>query len=182
MSSLTRLGGIGLFLAVLTAASLGGCAEMKEAWDDMMRTPPPAAQKIPSPIHLLLPRSIKIHHFTRTRFSSKKGKDGFRGIDVHIAAIDAFDDHTKAFGKFRFEMYSYKPDVPGNRGKQLAVWNENIIKPRKNVLHWDQSARTYRFKLKWKKSLAKRNFILVAVFQSPFTRRLFDEREFVSGE
>ena len=154
---------------------------MKEWWDDVTRTPPPAARKIPAPINLLLPRAIKIHPFTGMRTFDAKG--GVRGIDVQVETLDAYEDSNKAFGEFRFELYAYQTDQPGNKGKQLAMWQEDLLRPRKNLLHWNKLNKTYQFKLRWDKPLpAGQQYVLVAVFSSPFTQRLFDERLFTSGQ
>ncbi len=172
-----------LLVAVVLLGSvvIPGCQEMKEAWDDWTRRPPPAAQKIPSPVNLLLPQKIQIHPFTGTRTFDKEG--GVKGIDVQVKALDAYEDSTKAFGQFRFELYAHDPSKPSEKGEQLATWTEDVIRPRKNLLHWNKINRTYEFKLRWDKPIpVGQRFVLDAVFTSPFTQRLFDRLQFIAGE
>ncbi len=138
-------------------------------------------QSVPGPINLLLPHEIRIHPFTGTRTFDEAG--GVRGIEVRVEARDAYADPTKAFGEFRFELYDYKPNRPDHRGDRLAMWRESLLEPEKNLVHWDEITRTYEFKLQWARAIpVGRRFVLVAVFDSPFTRRLFAERTAISGE
>jgi hypothetical protein len=54
-----------------------------------------------------------------------------------------------------------------------------VLEAKTNLLHWDGLTRKYRFRLRWDKPLAPGEpFILEAVFSSPFTERLIDERLF----
>jgi len=147
---------------------------------------PPASSsggqmEVPSPINLLLPRKIRIHPFTGTRTFDQAG--GIRGIDVRIEALDATDDSTKAYGDFRFELYAFRPNSLDPKGKLLAVWDVSLSKPQENLLHWDSIIRAYKFKLQWDQPIpVGRRFVLVAIFSSPFTERLFDQRVFVAGQ
>ncbi len=141
----------------------------------------PDPGEVPEPIHLLLPETIRIHSFTGTRSFDAAG--GVKGIEMRIEARDHFDDPAKAFGTFRFELYTHREGAPGERGNQLDVWTVDLSEPRRNVLHWDDITRTYQFKLKWTYPIPiGAKFVLDAYFQSPFTERLSDNRTFVSGE
>ena len=138
-------------------------------------------QQIPAPVNLLLPSKIRIHPFTGTRTFDESG--GVRGIDVRIEAIDAFGDPQKAFGDFRFELYSFEPFSLDPKGGRIASWHESLIDPKKNLVHWDGIAKRYQFKLQWNEAIpVGQKFVLVATFSSPFTERLFDQRVFVSGQ
>ena len=65
----------------------------------------------------------------------------------------------------------------------MAVWTVDVEKPADNRKHWNNITRTYQFKLAWEEPIpVGRSFVLVACFQSPFTPRLTDEREFMSGQ
>jgi len=136
---------------------------------------------VPEPIRLLLPEAVRIHPFTGTRIFDEKG--GIRGIDVRIEASDYYGDSTKAFGDFRFELYTHRENSADPKGQRLAVWEESLITPEKNLLHWDKITHTYQFKLQWDRPVAVgKKFVLAATFSSPYTPRLFDERVFVSGQ
>ena len=137
--------------------------------------------KVPAPLHLLLPRAIRIHPFTGTRTFDEAG--GVKGIDVRVEALDAYGDATKAFGKFHFVLYQYQPDSPSPRGPRVATWEEDLLDPEKNLVHWDAITRAYAFKLQWYRAIpVGQKFILAVDFSSPFTARKFDERVFVSGQ
>ena len=133
------------------------------------------------PLNLLLPRLIRIHAFTKTRTFDEAG--GLKGVDVRIEAKDAYDEATKAFGKFRFELYTIQPHDPDPKRNQVMTWEEDLTSPKKNRLHWHRDHHMYIFKLIWDRPIpAGQEFVLRAVFTSPYTKRLIDERTFVSGQ
>ena len=181
-------------LAIGVLGVLGGCANNYE-WDPETNTyrrqsgqpatradvTPTRQTAVPKPIHLLLPRKIRIHSFTGTRTFHEAG--GVNGIDVHIDMLDAFGDATKAFGHFRFELHEFVPNQPDPKGRRVAVWEVPLLDAKKNLVHWSNITRKYTFKLQWDAPIAVGSkFVLVAVFSSPFTERLFSERVFISGE
>jgi len=137
-------------------------------------------QEIPQPISLLLPKSIRVHPFTGRTFDEA---GGISGIDVRIEALDAYGDATKAFGDFRFEMYHHVANSLDPKGAMIAIWEESLLEPKKNLLHWDKTTRLYTFKLQWDRPVpVGKRLVLVASFDSPFTERLTDQWEFVSGQ
>jgi hypothetical protein len=168
------------------AACTGGCVDGKfglsTPWDSPSdRRPEPAERPVPEPLHLLLPQAISIEPFTATRTFDEAG--GIKGIEVEVKAKDAYGDGTKAFGKFAFALYRYHPGSPSRKGGRIATWEEDLLAPRKNLLHWDRFKRAYKFKLQWYRPIpVGSKFILSVDFSSPFTQRKFAEREFVSGE
>ncbi len=179
-----RAGGCSWLLAMLVGLSAAGCTDkdgqlIMPSW--LKPSLPPAQTAVPQPIDLLLPRTIRIHPFTGTRTFDEAG--GVKGIDVRIEALDAYQDSVKAFGDFRFELYTYRPGIPDAKGTQINTWEASLIDPRTNGIHWDKVHRNYQFRLKWDKPIpVGQRFVLAAVFSSPFTQRLFDQRVFTSGE
>lgn len=167
--------------AMLALAAMCGCnwdaAANRWSWGaETVGTTP-----VPAPINLTLPKTISFHPFTGSRVFGESG--GIQGIDARLEAKDAFGDSTKAFGEFRFELYRYRPNSQDARGQQLATWEENLMDPKKNLLHWDSFTRSYEFKLRWDQPIPiGEKFIMVAVFNSPFTERKFTQREFISGQ
>ena len=167
-----KTSGMALIIVMLAAV---GCTE------NAYLATTAAAQPVPEPINLLLPKTVRIHPFTGTRSFDEAG--GIRGIDVRIEAIDHYGDPIKAFGQMRFELFRFKPNSTDPKGKRIAVWEESIIAPKKNLVHWDKITRTYEFKLQWDSPIpVGRKFVLQAVFTSPFTERMFAERVFISGQ
>jgi len=178
-----RRGRLCLALCGLAAAVVAGCAGEGAR---RPTTPPTTGRaggpvEVPSPIDLLLPKSIRIHPFTGTRVFDQAG--GVTGIDARIEAIDGYGDANKAFGQFRFELFRFKPNSRDPKGRRLAVWRVAADSPKNNRAHWDSITRTYQFKLAWDESIpVGQKFVLLAVFDSRFTDRLMDERVFVSGQ
>jgi len=149
---------------------LGGCPP-----------PAPAPSDVPYPINLTLPKTIRLHPFTGTRVFDDAG--GTRGIDVRVEALDHYGDSTKAFGRFRFELYEFLPRSADPKGRRLSAWDIDLNDPRANFVHWDGITRTYQFKLQWGRGIpVGERFVLVAVFVSGHTDLLEDERTFVSGQ
>jgi hypothetical protein len=134
---------------------------------------------VPSPIDLLLPRSIEIHPWTETTTFD----DGEGGIHARVVARDAYGDPTKAFGRFRFELYEFRPQSQNKLGARLADWELDLSQAEQNLRHWDQHTRGYEFRLAWTQRLPTgRRLVLVGLFDSEFTTRLTTEKEIVAGE
>ena len=146
------------------------------------RTVSPATQPVavPAPLSLLLPHAVRIHPFTGTRTFHEKG---IKGIDVRIEVLDAYGDSTKAFGDFRFEAYAYQQRHVNRKGARMGAWQESLLDPKQNLVHWDRITRAYEFKLQWDRPIAVGDrFVLAVVFSSPYSQRLFHERVFVAGQ
>lgn len=139
---------------------------------------------VPRPLHLLLPREMKFHFFTKTNRTFDEQTGGVRGMEVYLQMLDAYDDANKAFGTFRIEMYSHDAHAEDPRGKQVAIWTIDLADAEKNLKHWDGNARAYRFKLEWARGVpVGQKFVLVAVYSSPFRKdRLTAQQVFISGE
>ena len=178
---------LGKTLLVLALSAAAGCDGEKFGFAWPKPSTPAASDantattQVPEPIHLLLPQAIRIHPFTGTRTFDEAG--GVKGIDVRVEALDAYGDSTKAFGKFHFALHEYRPSDPNPKGRRIATWQEDLLEPKKNLLHWDNITRAYEFKLQWYRAIpVGRKFILVVNFSSPFTQRKFAERDFISGQ
>lgn len=171
----TRFGVSGLLTlgaVIVLALSSAGCQGTSS-------TQATGAASVPAPINLLLPQSIRIHPFTGVRALDAKSK--IRGLEVRMEAIDAYQDAGKAFGDFRFELYSFEPNSAQRKGEIIESWHVSLMDPKDNVVHWDPITRAYIFKLQAYRPIESgRRLILVAVFTSPYTNRLFAEYELVA--
>jgi hypothetical protein len=182
-----------ILIALVTTVSLsGGCTNMSR-WFGGADTPPlstdnPAVREytpidVPKPVNLLLPTSINIHPFTITRTFDDAG--GIKGVDVRVEAFNAFHEATKAFGSFRFEIYTHQSNNLEPKGDLRGVWEIEpaLLDAKENMRYWNRSQQMYEFKLQWAKPIpVGQKFVLVAVFTSPFTRRLTTQRIFTSGQ
>jgi len=202
MNTLGRREIIGLSVILLVLAGLvTGCGDNNKLdlgkWFRKSDAPVPATQPatgqpggpqharvdVPEPVNLLLPERINIHPFTVTRTFDQAG--GIRGVDVRIEAFNAFQEATKAFGDFRFEIYSHKANSIEPKDKICGVWEvtPSLLDPKENLRYWNRSQQMYEFKLQWDQPIpVGRKFVLVAVFTSPFTPRMTAQRTFTSGE
>ena len=137
------------------------------------------AQEVPTPINLLLPKTIVVHPFTQTNTFEQ----GAFGLQVRIQAKDDYGDPTKAFGDFRFELYEFRSQHQGKRGEKITQWEVSLSRPSANFLHWDRHTSSYEFKLSIDTPIQEgKSMVLVVVFTSRFTPRLVAEREIVAGE
>ncbi|MDP6633309.1 MAG: hypothetical protein QGG42_00240 [Phycisphaerae bacterium] len=181
-----------ILAALLAAVGLfAGCDSMSR-WFGGASSPPttqPAVREytqidVPQPVNLLLPKSINIHPFTVTRtFDSEAG--GIRGVDVRVEAFNAFHEATKAFGSFRFEIYTHQSNNLEPKGELRGVWEikPSLLDAKENLRYWNRSQQMYEFKLQWDTPIpVGHKFVLVAVFTSPFTQRLTAQRVFTSGQ
>lgn len=161
------------WLCIVILGTWGGCTPKGS------HTGIDAATTVPPPIDLLLPKTLEIHSFTQTEtFENRQG-----GVRARVKARDAYGDGTKAFGRFRFALYSCLPQKQNKHGPKLADWEIDVSQPEQNLLYWDRHTGSYEFKLGWNQRVpAGRRLILEAVFQSEFTPRLSAEREIVAGE
>lgn len=140
-----------------------------------------STRPVPEPVNLMLPKSISIHPFTAFRSFDETG--GENGIDARIEAKDAAGDTTKAYGNFRFELYAFIPVSADPKGAKLATWDVPLSDAKTSSLHWDGITRAYTFKLRWDQPIPQgAQFVLVAIFSSPFTERLFSERVLIPGQ
>jgi hypothetical protein len=136
---------------------------------------------VPYPVSLMLPKEVRIHSFTGTK-TFGEGDKAVKGLEVHIEAIDAYGDPTKAFGDFRFELYAFKPLSGDPKGSLITKWNVSLLDPKNNALHWWNVSRTYVFQLHCDKPLTPgKQYVLVATCSSPYTPRLFAQRVFTAG-
>ncbi len=192
MNAFGKRESIKVLTALLATASLvAGCGDTSKWFggtSSLQPTTQPAVRQyaqidVPQPVNLLLPKSINIHPFTVTRTFDKAG--GIRGVDVRVESFNAFHEATKAFGSFRFGVYTFQANNLEPKGKLSGIWEIEpaLLDPRENLRYWNRSQQMYEFKLQWDKPIpVGRKFVLVAVFTSPFTQRLTAQRIFTSGE
>jgi hypothetical protein len=155
---------------LLAAACAPGCGDA---------TPPAGGVEVKPPLSYMLPHEIRIHPFTGLRTLDKD----FRGLEVRMEAMDAYQDTTKAFGTFRFELYAFKPYSSNPKGALIESWEVDLMNSRENVIRWDPITRSYVFRLGLNESVpAGRRLVLTAAFESPYSlNRLFaKEYEFVA--
>lgn len=158
-------------IAILAAMAPMGC-------ESFGKHPAAPAVAVPAPYDSLLPVQMRFHSFTRAGVIQPSTGD--KGIVVHLEMLDSFNDTTKAFGDFRFELYAFQPQSPDPRGRLLSTWTESLVSRKDNLLHWDSITRTYVFNLKYDAGLPGQ-YVLVGIFSSPQTPRLFTSPRVFGG-
>ena len=124
---------------------------------------------VPRPINLIIKKKMKAHGFTQIQKNR-------RDIDLYIKAIDAFQDGTKAFGDFRFELYELDTHAIGSdkKGKLVDRWEcVGLDDPKLNATHWDRTTSSYHFKLQTPRKLKADKYILSGCFKSRFSSKIF---------
>lgn len=114
-------------------------------------------------LRLLGPRSIEIHDSSAIVQTSTGGD--FDGLSVRCEVKDSFGDSIKTVGVMRFELYTFIPSQPFNKGQRVAFWQDLRIDSVETIReHWDSTLSLYRFDLNWDKQVKpKQRFVLEAV-------------------
>ena len=124
---------------------------------------------VPSPVNLLLPHKMKAHGFSQIRKNREI-------VDLYITAIDAFNDGTKAFGDFRFELYELDTHAigPDKKGKLVDRWEVvGLDNPELNATYWDSMTTSYKFVRQTPRKLKANKYILEGCFKSRFSSKIF---------
>jgi hypothetical protein len=127
-------------------------------------------------VDLLLPRTIEILPFTKpASFDDDAIPDG---IEAVIRPLDAFGDQTKAVGRFRFELYAFKPASSDHRGDRLGMWEVDLSDRAAQTDHWDRITRTYRFHLLWTgRPPRPGKYIIEVTYLPPIGQRIASQYE-----
>jgi hypothetical protein len=99
-------------------------------------------------------------------------------IEAYIVLRDQYGDPMKALGKFRFEMYQYRPAFADPRGKRFDVNGVQVVDLENievNQQHWNSITRSYKIELKLPDlSRETTRFVLQATFIIDDNYRLQD--------
>lgn len=129
-------------------------------------------------VELMMPRAIEIQHYL-TKPVSFAGSGDADGLEVILAAKDAFGDDVKCVGTFLFEFYNLRLASGDKYGERLAFWTVPIDSKEALVQYWDKLSRFYKFPLKFEsESLAAGSYVLTAQLTTPTGEKLFDEYQF----
>ena len=72
-------------------------------------------------------------------------------IETYVRLTDQFGDPLKAPGRFRFELFEYRPAASDPRGRRFSingVQKFDLTEIDVNQRHWDSTTGNYRFTLK----------------------------------
>jgi hypothetical protein len=87
--------------------------------------------------------------FTKA-YLAKSGLSGDGYIEACVELRDQFGDPIKAPGKFRFEIFKYRPAFADPRGKRFALNGIQIVDLENieiNQQHWNPITRSYKMTL-----------------------------------
>ena len=154
-------------LAVLVC----GCAPRQAAF----RTNNPQLDAF---IELMTPRRIEIQRYL-TRAVSFDGSGNPDGIELVLAAKDAFDDEVKCVGTILVELYRRPKASPDRLGKRVADWQVDITTAEKLSAYWDNVARCVKLPLALPDvKLRPGRYVLTAQLTTPTGQHLQDRYEF----
>lgn len=131
-------------------------------------------------VELMTPRAVEIQHYL-TKPVSFEGSGDADGMEVILAAKDAFGDDVKCVGTFLFEFYNLRLASGDKHGERLAYWSVTIDSKESLSQYWDKLARFYKFPLKFEGGgapLAAGSYVLTAQLSTPTGEKLFDEYQF----
>lgn len=119
--------------------------------------------------------SISIQGLTEISDIDEFGR--FAKITAYVDVLDQYKTKLKAPGVFRFELYEFLTRQSDPKGKRVYMWDDfNLVDPVENQCYWQESFRSYEFKLQLSQSLEKdKNYILLATFKTADGKRLSDE-------
>lgn len=131
-------------------------------------------------VQILSPREIRIQKFlTQPRaFGSSETPNG---VEVLLAAVDAFGDPVKCVGQLQFELYAKRLASGDPLGQRVGYWSIALSDQASIARHWERYSRFYRFELRLSDgALAPGRYILTASFAPPGGDRIEDQYEFES--
>jgi len=99
-------------------------------------------------------------------------------IDVYVSLDDQFGDSVKAAGRYRFELFQYRPaaaDPRGNRIEVEGIQQFDLSDIQLSQQHWDSTTQSYRFKLKLLELPAGKKQIVLQVTFFDLTGRHFQD-------
>jgi hypothetical protein len=99
-------------------------------------------------------------------------------IEVYVSLDDQFGDSVKAAGRYRFEIFHYRPATADSRGERIAVegiQQFDLSDIQMSQQHWDSTTGSYRFKLKLPELPAGKKQIVLQVTFFDLTGRHFQD-------
>ena len=130
---------------------------------------------------MFAPASARIHP-TFTQFKDWTGDGIPDGIEALVEVQDSFGEPTRAKGSVMFELDSYRPQNPEQRGPRVAgPWRMDVRTVAQQQEAWNRAVRAYTFRLPMPVPAERKEYVLSASFDldAPAAdgraRRLFDE-------
>jgi hypothetical protein len=125
------------------------------------------------------PEQIRLQpSFTKVLETKADASNGGGLIEAYIELRDQFGDPIKALGKFRVEMFKYRPafsDPRGQRFPEGGIQEIDLSGISENQRSWDSITRSYHLSLPMPKmSSEMRQFVLQVTFTGEPERRLQD--------
>lgn len=120
------------------------------------------------------PRTVRIHPVF-TKIASWSGDERAEGIEALVELRDQFDDTCKGAGSLVFELYEFRTNQPDPRGKRLYnPWQVDINTVQSQRDRWDNTSRSYSFRLAADGISATGRYVLTVSFTPTTGQRLFD--------
>lgn len=132
-------------------------------------------------VSLMMPRRIEIQPYL-TQPRSLNGSGNANGLEVILAAKDAFGDDVKCVGTFNFELFTQRLASGDKLGKRIGFWSISINSEESQKTYWDRLSRFYNFKLELDEGrLEPGAYVLTVQLTPPTGDKLFSEYAFNHG-
>lgn len=132
-------------------------------------------------VNLMMPRKIEIQPYL-TQPRSLDGSGNANGLEVILAAKDAFGDDVKCVGTFIVELYTQRLASGDKLGKRMGFWTIAINSEESQKAYWDRLSRFYNFKLELDAGrLEPGAYVLTVQLTPPTGDKLFSEYAFNHG-
>ncbi|MBT7170420.1 MAG: hypothetical protein HN909_01485, partial [Phycisphaerales bacterium] len=93
-----------------------------------------------------------------------------------------YGDTTKAYGDFRFDLYTFQAYKSERKGEKLASWESSLSEGDVNQKHWKRHFSAYEFTLGGLGPMTPgQKYVLVATFTSSYKHRLHGETILTAG-
>lgn len=126
-------------------------------------------------IETVMPARLKTLSWTKP--VSLAGDGNADGLEVIVAAYDAFDDASKVVGTFQFELLTRR--LSDRIGTRVALWTVEINSTESMRAYLVHPSGFHRFPLELPDPPLKAGrYVLKVQLQLPTDQRLFDEFEF----
>lgn len=144
--------------------------------------PPDAVTEKPSKVALSLAelageayQPVRVNFIPLTEITPAKDANESSKIIAYVTLLDAAGAAIKHPGRFRFELYEYLSDILGQKGKRIAIWQEqDLTSFAENSSVWQDYLRAYQFELAFEPAI-NTPYILVVTYTSPAGKRLTSE-------
>ncbi len=118
---------------------------------------------------------VKVNFLHLTEIAPAQDANGSSKITAYVILLDAAGSAIKFPGTFRFELYEYIRDLLAQKGRRVAIWQQqDLMSFADNSLAWQDYLRAYQFELAFE-ATSNKQYMLVVTYTNPNGKRLISE-------